>query len=97
MYDSTLRCGPNDGGIKRGDSAETGDEQAQPNETMARDGYGLDNLGPGADSDLEDLNILDADDPTLGLTNVGGKPAEDWAADTGPTRSNEEMDRATKE
>jgi hypothetical protein len=50
---------------------------------------------PSAGGDLGDLTILEADDPTLGLTNIGGKPGEDWAADTGPTRSNEEMDETS--
>jgi len=38
------------------------------------------------DAEIDDLNIKNADDPTLGLTNVGGKEPEDWAADTGQTR-----------
>ncbi len=46
-----------------------------------------------ANEDLEDLNITDADDPTLGLTNIGDVPAEDWAADTGPTRSGEATEK----
>ncbi|MGI8741758.1 MAG: hypothetical protein ACR2NN_04145 [Bryobacteraceae bacterium] len=111
MYEYNQWCGPNDGGIKRGDRTETGDEQAQPTERVARDGYGLDNAAssegtpetgydnfdtledqpPAAGGDLEDLSVLSADDPSLGLTNIGIKPPEDWAADTGPTRSNEEM------
>lgn len=67
MHEIKLWCGPNDGGIKRGDSAETGDEQAQRTETIARDGYGLDTVT--GDSDLEDLSVFNADDPSLGLTN----------------------------
>ena len=39
--------------------------------------------------DLDDLTVLDADDPTLGLTNYGDVPPDDWAANTGPTRSAE--------
>jgi hypothetical protein len=38
---------------------------------------------------LEDLTIVSADDPSLGLTNYGDVPADDWAADTGPTRNPE--------
>jgi hypothetical protein len=74
---------PNLGGIKRGDSDETGDLAARP---MAKS-----KAKPPADSDLEDLTVMDADDPDLGLTDIGDVPAEDWAADTGPTRSNEEI------
>ena len=43
-------------------------------------------LGDSANS-LEDLTIVSADDPNLGLTNYGDVPADDWAADTGPTRN----------
>jgi len=36
---------------------------------------------------LDDLNVTTANDPRLGLTNRGDKPAQDWAANTGPTRN----------
>lgn len=45
--------------------------------------------GAGGGGDLDDLTVMDADDPSLGLTNYGSVPADDWAADTGPTRSGE--------
>ena len=38
---------------------------------------------------IDELHARNADDPTLGLTNVPGRPPEDWAADTGPTRAAE--------
>jgi len=40
---------------------------------------------------LEDdsFEIVDATDGRLGLTNIGDKPAEDWAADTGPSMTPE--------
>ena len=38
---------------------------------------------------MDDLTILTADDPRLGLTNVGSTPPLDWAADTGPSRTPE--------
>jgi hypothetical protein len=82
-------CGPNDGGIKRGDSAETGDEEAAPTEGAEPD----DQTDLLAQADLDDLTVLDAEDPTLGLTDIGGVPADDWAANTGPTHSAEEKDR----
>jgi hypothetical protein len=41
---------------------------------------------------LEDLTIVRADDPSLGLTNYGNKGPDDWAADVGPGR---EPDRGT--
>ena len=39
------------------------------------------------DASRDDLTVVNANDPRLGLTNHGDKPAEDWAADTGPTRN----------
>jgi len=38
---------------------------------------------------IDELSVRNADDPSLGLTNVGDRPAEDWAANTGPTRAAE--------
>lgn len=35
---------------------------------------------------LDDLTIVRADDPSLGLTNYGDKGPDDWAADVGPDR-----------
>jgi hypothetical protein len=35
------------------------------------------------------FEIEDATDGRLGLTGIGNHPAEDWAADTGPTRTPE--------
>jgi hypothetical protein len=40
---------------------------------------------PGSEG-IEDLTVTTASDPRLGLTNKGSKPAQDWAANTGPTR-----------
>lgn len=41
---------------------------------------------------IDDLTIVKGNDPRLGVTNIGGTPAEDWAANTGPTRNPEEME-----
>jgi hypothetical protein len=49
--------------------------------------------GASSAGDVDDLNIVTANDPKLGLTNRGNKPAEDWAADTGPTRNPEQTVR----
>lgn len=35
--------------------------------------------------DLDGIEIMQPDDGRLGLTNTGKVPADDWAADTGPT------------
>lgn len=82
-----MRCGPNDGGIKRGDRAGTGDEQARPAKARG--------AGQPVDDELEELHETAADDGSLGLTNTEGHPPEDWAADTGPTRTPQESTRKT--
>jgi hypothetical protein len=106
--------GQNDGGIKRGDRADTGDLEANPTETVSRGGSVASRSGTGAnttadpsaltggpgsnagtavdmsgDTILDDLTVKDAEDPTLGLTNIGDVPAEDWAADAGPGQTDE--------
>jgi hypothetical protein len=76
---------PNLGGIKRGDSEETGDLAARP---MAKS-----KGRKPADGELGDLTVMDADDPDLGLTDIGDVPPDDWAANTGPTRTAEELEK----
>ena len=44
----------------------------------------------GGGADIDDLNVTNAADPSLGLTDVPGKPSEDWATETGGTRTPEE-------
>jgi hypothetical protein len=73
-----MRLGRDQGGIQRGDRADTGDLEARPTEG-ARD-HGV---------ELEDLTVHDAADPELGLTATEEVPAQDWAADTGPARTGE--------
>lgn len=110
-------------GIRRGDSARTGDLEARPPVDADRAGSGVravddgpagqptgdasagaltpdveylgmdDTDGVGnstaGTADLEDLTIVSADDPNLGLTAHGDVPADDWAADVGPTRTSD--------
>ncbi len=40
--------------------------------------------------DVDGMETMLPTDSRLGLTNVGNVPADDWAADTGPTRTAEE-------
>ena len=75
-----MRSTNNQGGIQRGDREETGDLEARPTEKAPEAGR----------DDLDDLSVHGASDPDLGLTDVGDVPPDDWAANTGPTRSNEE-------
>lgn len=42
--------------------------------------------------DVDGMETMLPTDARLGLTNVGDVPADDWAADTGPTRTGEEQD-----
>lgn len=105
------------GGVKRGDRADTGDEQARPPVGISQAGSGvtggdndaktanptadpssLEDAGtfqdasltnPGGNGDLEDLTIHDATDPNLGLTDTDDVAPDDWAANTGVTRTAE--------
>ena len=40
--------------------------------------------------DLDGMETMEPTDGRLGLTNIGDVPADDWAADSGPTRNAEE-------
>lgn len=102
-----LLFGPNDGGISRGDRADTGDESARPTEKgsgpamptvddSAFGGASSIRRPPAGSFDLEEerdardgIEVMLPDDGRLGLTNYGDKPAEDWAADTGETKTPE--------
>jgi len=103
-----LSLDANDGGVKRGDRTETGDDVARPTKKNDRgsqmledsEDVGMTNDLPDVPEetdvedlptspDLQDATIMDAEDPRLGLTNTSTVPADDWAADTGPTRTPE--------
>ncbi|MFL6463984.1 MAG: hypothetical protein ACJ73N_06200 [Bryobacteraceae bacterium] len=43
-----------------------------------------------SDTGIDDLNIVSVEDPRLGLTDYGDVGPDDWAANTGPTRTPEE-------
>jgi hypothetical protein len=70
-------------GVVTGDSSADG---MGPGRTYLGTDEALGDAGEST-SDLDDLNILSAGDPRLGLTDYGNTPAEDWAADTGPTHN----------
>ncbi len=91
-----LEARPNDGVGPGGSGVEGGDGGAEGHPTASADALaggptdgslGIAELS--VDSDLDDLTIHDATDPDLGLTGIGDVPAQDWAADTGPTRTGE--------
>jgi hypothetical protein len=103
----------NEGGIRRGDRADTGDLEARRTEGTGPGGSGVPGGAGGStgnptaaadaldrpvdngiaeihgDTELEELSVHGASDPDLGMTNIGSVPADDWAADTGPTRTGE--------
>ena len=81
------------------DASRAGSGSASPGHVTG-DPSSLGTEGPGAseldgtpldtgDTELDELTVLDAEDPDLGLTNIGDVPADDWAADTGPTHTGE--------
>lgn len=92
----------NDGGIKRGDRGDVDDTEARPavKDPAAQNKNERDPGPPGVDDetdpdsiardpDASGTEILDAEDRSLGLTDVGPVPPDDWAADTGETRIGE--------
>lgn len=77
-------------GVRGGDSDDVGHPTANPSSLGGTSSFhdsGMARLG--GDGDLEDLTVHGGSDPDLGLTDVGDRPPEDWAANTGPTRSGE--------
>jgi len=88
-----LVLGPNDGGIKRGDRSETGDEEAGPNildrELPEPEDEDMNTFEDNPDPDANDMEILTPYNRRSGVTNIGGRPADDWAADTGPSQTPE--------
>ena len=88
--------GPNDGGIKRGDRTETGDEEARPNtlndgELPIPEDDAIGTYEENPDPDSNDMETVTPYNPRSGVTNIGGRPADDWAADTGPSQTPESI------
>lgn len=75
-----------DSGTKGADTERTGDfNQGRSGTSWADEGAGGQPTGDG-NGGADDLTVVGADDPNLGLTNFGGKGPDDWAADTGRTK-----------
>ena len=72
-------------GVKRGDSARTGDLAALPDEDILD--LQADGIGSDGTASIDDLTIVSEDDPSLGLTAHGDAEPQDWAANSGPTRN----------
>lgn len=76
----TVDDGP--GGQITGDPSAGGAGRGE--QTGLDDVEGISTSGSGG---IDDLNIVSADDPSLGLTGFDDKEPQDWAADTGPDRN----------
>jgi hypothetical protein len=89
----SLILGANDGGIKRGDRTETGDEEARPNtlneELPIPEDEAIGTFEENPDPDENDMEILTPYNPRSGVTNTSRRPVDDWAADTGPSQTPE--------
>jgi hypothetical protein len=84
-------------GVRSGDDGPAGVPNADPSSIGVPDApidyvgeeevvEAVDETGNTGDGGIGDLTILPASDPSLGLTDIGEVPPEDWAADTGPTK-----------
>ncbi len=83
--------GPGGSGVRGGDSAfPTADGSALAEDVADAGGEGVEeDSNVLEDADMGDLTIHGATDPDLGLTDVGDVGPDDWAANTGPTRTGE--------
>lgn len=91
-----MNLGSNDGGVKRGDRAETGDEKARPNilndgELPIPEDEAIGTFEDSPDPDSNDMEILTPYNSRSGVTNTGRRPADDWAANTGPSQTPESI------
>ena len=71
------------GGQPTGDASASGMGPSKP--YLANDE--VEGIGNDQSGGIDDLSVLSAEDPSLGLTNYADKGPDDWAADTGPTRN----------
>jgi len=82
-------------GVRSGDDGPAGRPTGDPSAGGLN--VGSSHMGQAAQGEaieptpdeIDDLNVLKARDPRLGLTNRGKKPPQDWAANTGETRNPE--------
>ena len=84
-------------GVAGGEGGAVGHPTAAADSIGADDTTVSDSGIPDAVEDLDGMSVLPAGDPTLGLTNLPGRPAEDWAANAGPTRTAEESKKAVSD
>jgi hypothetical protein len=97
MNDSTIRRGnPEDTEDNEAQPTETGSGPARPTVDPTSLGVmsSIPQLAHGFDANEElrddyGMEVAEPTDGRLGLTNIGDVPADDWAADSGPTKSPE--------
>ncbi len=86
----TEGVGPGGSGVPDGRGGSTGNVTASPDALASGPTGSSTGIAEiGGDGGLEDLTVHDATDPDLGLTDIGDVPPDDWAANTGPTRTGE--------
>ena len=67
--------------MKRGTEIDDGPAgMAPPSDYVSE--YDSETMIEEGNEQMEGLSIVSADDPSLGLTNIGEKGPDDWAADT---------------
>jgi hypothetical protein len=91
-----MNLGPNDGGVKRGERTDTGDEEARPNilndgELPIPEDDAIGTFEEMPDPDANDMEEVTPYNPRSGVTNTGRRPPDDWAANTGPTQTPESI------
>lgn len=90
-----MYLGANDGGIKRGDRSETGDEEARPdildNDLPPPEDDAIDTFEETPDPDSNDMETVTPYNSRSGITNIARRPRDDWAADTGPSQTPESI------
>ena len=83
------RGGSGVSGVDEGPGGQVTGDPSAGGSSPAGASFGLDEVSGIADKgsgELDELTVKDANDPSLGLTNHGVIPPQDWAADTGPSR-----------
>lgn len=99
--DSNIQRGDReDSGDNEARPTETGSGPAEPTvDPTSLGGTSSIRRSPAAPFDAEEevrendgMEVVEPTDGRLGLTNIGDVPADDWAADTGPTKTPESRD-----
>jgi len=74
-------------GVRAGDDGPAGMPTADPSAGGLGGGSAPLEYNQANSGGIDDLHVTTADDPTLGLTDIGEVPPQDWAANSGPSRN----------